>query len=240
MVKRISVVLAAALLAFAQKDEPRKLRAWFRDGTGVEFEQETTGSTALALHGGGVAVSDAGIERIVPDKDGNILFAYFVEAWADPQSGTVTIRVKPLDKEAEADLHIHHIPDWRTPGPVATVAAVREFPGLRRARRSNWRFSTIRRPARRSMTYCGPPPMRLRGYRRRRCGPGGRRVFLPRDRSSREWPKDYRARRMVDWRRRAPLCAGPRGVFSFHLPAEDLPGIRPRRLYRQAQSGVCD
>jgi hypothetical protein len=132
MVKRISVVLAAALLAFAQKDEPRKLRAWFRDGTGVEFEQETTGSTALALHGGGVAVSDAGIERIVPDKDGNILFAYFVEAWADPQSGTVTIRVKPLDKGAEADLHIHHIPDWRTPGPVATVAAVREFPGLKK------------------------------------------------------------------------------------------------------------
>jgi hypothetical protein len=53
MIKKISVLLAAALFAFAQKNEPRKLRAWFADGTGVEFEQETTGSTALALHGGG-------------------------------------------------------------------------------------------------------------------------------------------------------------------------------------------
>jgi len=133
MIKRISILLAAsALFAFAQKDEPRKLRAWFQDGTGVEFEQETTGATQLAMHGGGVAVSDAGIERVVPDKDGNILYAYFVEAWTDPQSGTVTIRVKPLDKGAEADLHIHHGPDWHTPGPVATVAGVREFPGIKK------------------------------------------------------------------------------------------------------------
>jgi len=132
MVRRIAVLLAAALLAFAQKDEPRKLRAWFADGTGVEFEQETTGSTVLALHGGGLTVSDAGIERVVSDKDGNLLYAYFVEAWAGSQAGTVTIRIKPLDKEAEADLHIHHGPDWRTRGPVATVAGVREFPGLKK------------------------------------------------------------------------------------------------------------
>ena len=91
------LLTAAALLAFAQKDEPRKLRAYYLDGTGVEFEQEATGSTVLALHGGGLAVSDEGIERIVPDKDGNILYAYFVEAWASPQPGAVTIRIKPLD-----------------------------------------------------------------------------------------------------------------------------------------------
>src|ERR1700683_2476438 len=98
MFKRFPILLAAALLAFAQKDEPRKLRAYYLDGTGVEFEQETTGSTVLALHGGGLAVSDEGIERVVPDKDGNILYAYFVEAWASPQDGTVTIRIKPLNK----------------------------------------------------------------------------------------------------------------------------------------------
>lgn len=132
MARRISILLAAALLAFAQKDEPRKLRAWFSDGTGVEFEQETTGSTVLALHGGGVTVSDEGIQRVVSDKDGNILYAYFVEAWASPEAGTATIRIKPLDKETEANLRSHHFAGWHTTGPVATVAGVREFPGLRK------------------------------------------------------------------------------------------------------------
>src|ERR1700691_1981845 len=80
------LLAAAALLAFAQKDEPRKLRAYFWDGTGVEFEQEATGSAVLALHGGGLTVSDEGIERVVSDKDGNILYAYFVEAWTGPQA----------------------------------------------------------------------------------------------------------------------------------------------------------
>jgi hypothetical protein len=42
MFRRFPIPLAAALLAFAQKDEPRKLRAYFLDGTGVEFEQEAT------------------------------------------------------------------------------------------------------------------------------------------------------------------------------------------------------
>jgi len=131
--RRCLLVLAAtALVAFAQKDEPRKLRAWFSDGTGVEFEQEATGSTVLALHGGGVTVSDEGIERVVSDKDGNILYAYFVEAWASPQAGTVTIRIKPLDKETEASLRSHHGPDWHTTGHIGTVAGIREFPGVRK------------------------------------------------------------------------------------------------------------
>src|ERR1700677_2811238 len=132
MVNRISILLMAALLAFAQKDEPRKLRAWFSDGTGVEFEQEATGSTVLALHGGGVAVSDEGIERVVSDKDGNILYAYFVEAWAGPQAGAVTIRIKPLNKETETSLRSHPGPSWHTTGPIGTVAGVREFPGVRK------------------------------------------------------------------------------------------------------------
>jgi hypothetical protein len=126
------VLAAAALLAFAQKDEPHKLRAWFSDGTGVEFEQEATGSTVLALHGGGVSVSDEGIERVVQDKDGNILYAYFVEAWASPQAGTVTIRIKPLDKETEARLRSQNSPGWHATGPIGTVAGVREFPGVRK------------------------------------------------------------------------------------------------------------
>jgi hypothetical protein len=129
--RRLFVLAVAALLAFAQKDEPRKLRAYFLDGTGVEFEQEATGSTVLPLHGGGVAVSDEGIERIVPDKDGNILYAYFVEAWTSPQSGAVTIRIKPLNKETEADLRSHP-GSWHATGPIGTVAGVREFPGVRK------------------------------------------------------------------------------------------------------------
>jgi hypothetical protein len=132
MMKRVPILLAAALLAFAQKDEPRKLRAYFLDGTGVEFEQEATGATVLPWHGGGVSVSDEGIERVVSDKDGNILYAYFVEAWAGPQAGAVTIRIKPLDKVTEADLRSHPGPSWHTTGPIGTIAGVREFPGVRK------------------------------------------------------------------------------------------------------------
>src|ERR1700735_615636 len=132
MVKRFPILLAATLLAFAQKDEPRKLRAYFLDGTGVECEQEATGSTVLALHGGGVRVSDAGIERVVSDKDGNILYAYFVEAWAGPRAGAVTIRIKPLDKETETSLTSHPGRGWHTTGPIGTVAGIREFPGVQK------------------------------------------------------------------------------------------------------------
>jgi hypothetical protein len=126
------LLAAAALVGSAQKAEPRKLRAFFLDGTGVEFEQEATGSTVLPLHGGGVAVSDEGIERVVWDKDGNILYAYFVEAWAGPQAGAVTIRIKPLNKETEASLRSHPGPSLHTTGPIGTVAGVREFPGVRK------------------------------------------------------------------------------------------------------------
>jgi hypothetical protein len=86
----------------------------------------------LALHGGGLAVSDEGIERVVPDKDGNILYAYFVEAWASPQPGAVTIRIKPLNKETEASLRSHPGPGWHATGPIGTVAGVREFSGVRK------------------------------------------------------------------------------------------------------------
>jgi hypothetical protein len=130
MLRRIAVLLAAAILAFAQKDEPRKLRAWFRDGTGVEIEQETTGSTVLALHGGGLVVDDQGIHRVVLDKDGYTVYAYGIEAWAGPQPGTVTIRIKPLGAETGAGLRQHSL--GKNPsGPIGTVAGVREFPGVR-------------------------------------------------------------------------------------------------------------
>src|ERR1700689_3392552 len=132
MIKRFPILLAAALLAFAQKDEPRKLRAYFLDGTGGEFGQEAPGATGLPWHGGGVSVSDEGIERVVSDKDGNILYAYFVEAWAGPQAGAVTIRIKPLNKETETSLRSHPGPSWHTTGPIGTVAGVREFPGVRK------------------------------------------------------------------------------------------------------------
>lgn len=139
MVGKVSILLVAVAVAvFAQKDQPHKrkapsadsadkdqphkLRAWFADGTGVEFEQETTGSTVLAMHGGGLTVDDHGTERIVEDKNGNILYGYGVEAWAGPQAGTVTIRIKPLAKESQA----------RHKEPIGTVAGVREFPGIRK------------------------------------------------------------------------------------------------------------
>jgi hypothetical protein len=125
----------ASLVASAQPNDPRKLRAWFPDGTGVEFDTETTGSTSQSSSGGALVVNDQGIHRVVSDKDGNILYAYRVEAFAGPQPGTVTIRIKPIDAEYEALVRSRGQKGLKTAGkapsgPIATVAGVREFPGL--------------------------------------------------------------------------------------------------------------
>ena len=130
---RCSFALAAvALLASAQKDDSRNLRAWFPDGTGVEFDMETTGSTSPpSSSAGSLVVNDKGIHRVVSDKSGNILYAYGIEAFAGPQPGAATIRIKPLDAETGARLR-SRAAGKDTSGPIATVGGVREFPGVQK------------------------------------------------------------------------------------------------------------
>jgi hypothetical protein len=132
MTRRLLLLLAAAsLVASAQKDDSRKLRAWFPDGTGLEFDCETTGSTPLPSRAGAVLVNDQGVHRVVSDKDGDTLYAYGVEAWTGPQPGTVTIRIKPLDAETGARLRSRGS-GKDTSGPISTLGGVREFPGVRK------------------------------------------------------------------------------------------------------------
>src|ERR1700677_2985105 len=134
MSKRFLILLvASALLALAQKDESRKLRAWFADGTGVEYETETTGATILTSHGGSVMVNDTGIYRFVLDRAGNTLYSYRIEAFAGPRPGTVTIRIRPTDAETLQQAHhaARGVVD-KTPGAIATVGSVREFPGVQK------------------------------------------------------------------------------------------------------------
>jgi hypothetical protein len=129
--RHLAIFLLAVLPASAQDKGPRKLRAWFADGTGVEFDTETTGSTLFESHGGAVTGSDKGIKRVVLDKDGNPLYEYGIEAWAGPQPGTVTIRIKPLEAENQARLPKQNAKKDLAP-PVATVAGVREFRGVQK------------------------------------------------------------------------------------------------------------
>jgi hypothetical protein len=130
------VVLAAALIALAQQNEPRKLRAWFPNGIGVEFDTETTGSTPAPSFQGALTITHDQFTRKIFDKDGNTLFAYVIEASAGPDMGTVTIRIKPLEgRLEELPLYRHGrgktTPVSRQSEPIPTIAASREFRGLK-------------------------------------------------------------------------------------------------------------
>ncbi len=60
---KLSWLISLAAAATAQTNDARKLRAWFPDGTGLEFETETTGSTSAYSRSGGVVVNNRGIRR---------------------------------------------------------------------------------------------------------------------------------------------------------------------------------
>lgn len=98
-------------------DEPRKLRAWFKGGIGVEFTVQSTAANSSMTETNGVMVSDEGTLRLVQNAPGDLLFSYWVEAVAGRDAGTVTIRLKPANPEAIAS--------------HTTVATTREFPDLK-------------------------------------------------------------------------------------------------------------
>src|SRR5215469_15863604 len=97
-------------------DEPRKLRAWFKGGIGVEFSLQSSAPNSSITNSNGVQVSDEGTVRIVRNPEGDLLFSYRLEAVRGKEPDTVTIRIKPTSPEAVAS--------------HTTVGATREFPDL--------------------------------------------------------------------------------------------------------------
>lgn len=130
--KALPAIFAVAALAAAQSAGITSRTVWFEDGTALDFSTRTTGSTAISTEGSLVASVFNGIHRVVLDKDGKLLFVYGVEAWRDALPQTFFIRIKPVDRDLELE-RAAGMP-WlfgKATHPFPTVAAVREFPGVR-------------------------------------------------------------------------------------------------------------
>lgn len=125
-------VLAVACLAAAQPRGIWDRSVWFDDGTVLEFYTQSTGPTASVSTNGSIVLSAlSGLHRVVLDKDDNLLFVYGVEARRDALPQTFFVRIKPVDRGLEVEGASMPKLFGKTPHPFPTVAAVREFPGVR-------------------------------------------------------------------------------------------------------------
>jgi hypothetical protein len=131
------LLFLAASATVLQADSRHILRASFPDGTGLEIFTQTTGSSQIDPQGEmgigpGVGSQDL-VNRVVVDRDNNILFAYNLEASRGASPGTVKIRIEPISARTEASiLQSAGSPGRpRYSGPrLPTVAGVREFPAV--------------------------------------------------------------------------------------------------------------
>lgn len=100
----MAVMVPAALAADKGKDN---LRAWYRDGTCVEFYTESTGSTAPASTSGSVIVDNTNtVHRIVTDGRGKVLFAYDVMARRAPGIKVMfQLEIRPASKSGNRSLY---------------------------------------------------------------------------------------------------------------------------------------
>jgi hypothetical protein len=123
--------------AVMRADSDHILHASFPDGTGVEIRTETTGSSQIDSEGSmgigpGIGSQDL-VNRVVLDRENNILFAYNLEASRGARPGTVSIRIMPISSATEALLKNSGAlgrPRF-TGAHVPTVAAVRDFPEVK-------------------------------------------------------------------------------------------------------------
>ena len=123
------MILATALYAA----RPYTPRAWFADGTGLEIYTETGGAPEIdpqgiiGLSGGSKYMAN----RIVVDRDNNVLFAYSFDASRGPSPGTVAINIAPISPVMETSMK----GDPRSPkfagAHMPTVSGVREFPAVK-------------------------------------------------------------------------------------------------------------
>lgn len=123
------VVSLWACAAFAQAEAPKPLTVFFGNGPLLELHTESTAANSPLSTSGSVEVG-AGHDahRFVLDKQGKIIFGYYIEAQKAGQ-GAFMIRIRPFDQ-----LKIRQ-ESWyltqRTTKDIPTLAAAREFPPLR-------------------------------------------------------------------------------------------------------------
>jgi hypothetical protein len=132
-----TVVFFTALAAVLRAGSPYILHASFPDGTGLEIFSEATGSSQINAGGEmgigpGAGTQDL-VNRVVKDREDNILFAYNLEASRGATPGTVMIRILPISEATEngmlkyAATHGHPFSGAHLP----TVARVSEFPAVK-------------------------------------------------------------------------------------------------------------
>ena len=113
---RMAILVPSALAADAGHEN---LRAWYTDGTCVEFYSEATGGTTPTSTSGTVIVDNTNtVHRVVKDARGNVLFAYDVVARraAGPKD-TFVLQIRPAGAY--------------TIGMARTVSAIRDFPAVK-------------------------------------------------------------------------------------------------------------
>jgi hypothetical protein len=129
----LAVVLLATALHAARPYTPR---AWFADGTGLEIYTETGGAAEIDPQGiigigPGVGSQDL-VNRVVVDRENNILFVYNLEASRGASPGTVMIRIEPISAATEAGMLRARPRSPKFSGAhLPTVAEVREFPAVK-------------------------------------------------------------------------------------------------------------
>ncbi len=131
--KTLAVVLLTTLALQAQPRGATYRTVWFEDGTALDFDTRSTGSTTPVSTRGSIMLDIfSGMHRVVLDKDGKLLFVYGVEAWRDALPQTFFIRIKPVDQGLEQDRAAGMPRLFRQAAhPFPTVSAVRDFPGVR-------------------------------------------------------------------------------------------------------------
>ena len=96
-----TAILCAALLVpaafgFEEARTNSNMRAWYHDGTCLEFSTESTGVTTSGSTAGTILVGPTNqVRRLVSDRQGKVLFAYDVTAFHGGAPGTYEIQVRP-------------------------------------------------------------------------------------------------------------------------------------------------
>jgi len=133
----LALAAIAVLATVMHAARPYTMRAWFPDGTGLEIFTETSGASELEVQSGlgiGPGVTHDLVNRVVVDRNNNILFAYNIEASRGARPDTVLIRIEPISAATEAAMLKRDLGP-KTPKfagtHLPTVATIREFPAVR-------------------------------------------------------------------------------------------------------------